>query len=74
MAPSSLYRAIKVWDLAAALNAGSSSDSVCIKTIKEHKDWVWAMQFDDFQFISGSYDGTLVIRSFLDPTSPFPEI
>ena len=31
---------------------------------------VWAVQFDDFQVISGSRDGTLVIHDFLDTTLP----
>ena len=32
--PSSLCSTIKVWDLAAALDAGSSSDALCIATLK----------------------------------------
>ena len=32
--PSSLYRTIKIWDLAAALDAGSASDAICITTLK----------------------------------------
>ena len=29
-----VYRTIKVWDLAAALDAGSSSGTLCITTLK----------------------------------------
>ena len=32
--PSSLRRTIKIWDLAAALDAGSASDAICITTLK----------------------------------------
>ena len=39
-------------------------------SLQEHTGIVEGVQCDDFQIISGSYDGTLLIHDFLDPTPP----
>ena len=39
-------------------------------SLQEHTVGVDAVQCDDFQVISGSYDGTLVIHDFLVPELP----
>ena len=39
-------------------------------SLQEHTLCVDAVQFDDFQIISGSRHGTILIHDFLDPTPP----
>ena len=39
-------------------------------SLQQHTDVVRGVQCDDFQIISGSQDGTLLVHDFLDPTPP----
>ena len=39
-------------------------------SMQEHTDWVMGVQCDDFQIISGSKDGTLLVHDFLGPIAP----
>ena len=43
--------------------------SLCL-FLQEHTGYVYGLQFDAVQVISGSHDGTLLTYDFLDPTPP----
>ena len=51
---------VKVWDLKASI----SDDQVCLQTIEEHSSYVFALQFNGFQVITGSEDQSFVIHDF----------
>lgn len=63
-------RKIKVWDLAAALDARVPSSSLCLQTLVKHTGRVFRLQFDEFQIVSSSHDDTILIWNFLGPEIP----
>jgi F-box and WD-40 domain protein 1/11 len=56
---------IKVWDLVAALDPLSPASDLCLRTLVEHTGKVLRLQFDEFQIVSSSIDGTILIWNFL---------
>ena len=67
---STFYGTIKVWDLEAALDPRTPTDSLLLRTL--HDTLPFSLQLDNFQIVSSHHDGTILTWDFLDFHPPVP--